>query len=63
MSSGQSSQASTAPAAIPTGPSLEVLIGDVAYQLPSSDKDPIGVLLMVLLRSSSQAISLLEVKP
>jgi hypothetical protein len=45
MSSGQSSQASTALAAIPTGPSLEVLIGDVAYQLPSSDEDPIGVLL------------------
>jgi hypothetical protein len=45
MSSGQSSQASTAPAAIPTGPSLEVLIDDVAYQLPSSDEDPIDVLL------------------
>ncbi|RYO44858.1 hypothetical protein AA0116_g13543 [Alternaria tenuissima] len=45
MSSGQPSQASTAPAAIPTAPSLEAVIGGVGYQLPSSDQDAIDVML------------------
>lgn len=45
MSSGQPSQASTAPAAIPTVPSLEAVIGGVGYQLPSSDQDAIDVML------------------
>jgi hypothetical protein len=45
MSSSQPSQASTAPAAIPTAPSLEAVIGGVGYQLPSSDQDAIDVML------------------
>ncbi|CAN9340538.1 unnamed protein product [Alternaria alternata] len=45
MSSGQPSQASAAPAAIPTAPSLEAVIGGVGYQLPSSDQDAIDVML------------------
>jgi hypothetical protein len=45
MSSGQPSQASTGSAAIPTGQSLEAVIGNVTYQLPSQDEDPIEVLL------------------
>jgi hypothetical protein len=45
MSSSQPPQASTAPAAIPTAPSLEAVIGGVGYQLPSSDRDAIDVML------------------
>jgi hypothetical protein len=45
MSSSQPSQAATTPAAIPTGPSLEAVIGGVNYQLPSSDQDAIDVML------------------
>ncbi|CAN9296645.1 unnamed protein product [Alternaria alternata] len=45
MSSSQPSQSSTAPAAIPTAPSLEAVIGGVGYQLPSSDQDAIDVML------------------
>ncbi|KAH8637892.1 hypothetical protein IG631_05662 [Alternaria alternata] len=45
MSSSQPSQAATTPAAIPTGPSLEAVIGGVNYQLPSSEQDAIVVML------------------
>jgi hypothetical protein len=46
MSSSQNPPTSTAFAAIPTGNSLEVVIGDAAYQLPSSNEGPMEVMLV-----------------
>ncbi|KNG50433.1 serine protease [Stemphylium lycopersici] len=45
MSSHQTSQPSTSLATIPTGDSLEAIIGNVTYQLPSSDEDSTEVML------------------
>jgi hypothetical protein len=46
MSSNQPSQHSTAPAAIPTGTSLEAVIAGIGYSLPSSDEDAFEVLML-----------------
>ncbi|KAI4912266.1 uncharacterized protein J4E92_010117 [Alternaria infectoria] len=46
MSSNQPSQASTAPASLPSGTSLEAVIGGIGYSLPSSDEDSIEVMLL-----------------
>jgi hypothetical protein len=45
MSPNQPSQHSTAPAAIPTGTSLEAVIGGIGYSLPSLDEDAFEVLM------------------
>ncbi|KAI4653413.1 hypothetical protein J4E93_001179 [Alternaria ventricosa] len=46
MSSNQPSQASTAPVSIPSGTSLEAVIGGIGYSLPSTDEDSIEVMLL-----------------
>ena len=46
MSSNQPSPASTGPASLPSGISLEAVIGGIGYSLPSSDEDSTEVMLL-----------------